>query len=613
MLIPRSVLFGNPQRTSPEISPDGTQVGFIAPVDDVLNVFVGPLDGSSDPAPVTHDRDRGIPVFGFCHDDRTLIYLQDTDGDENWRVHVLDLPTGESRCVTPANVQAKILQHNRWHPTSVLLGLNQQNPQLHDVYRLDLTTGELELVERNPGFASWIIDADLAVRGAAKLTDDGGAIFALRDPVSGEYVPWRTIPVDDLAGTNVVGFTRDGKTMLLITPVDANTTRLLAVDVASGAERVVAADPTFDVGAVLQHPDTLEPQAVVIAKDRQEWIWLDDDLRADVARLQATLRDDHGVDGEIAIGRKERTDRIWLVPVAASDGPMRYFVHRRDTGETGFWFAHRPELDDYRRAVMEPFSFQARDGLDVHGYLTFPPDAPRRDLPAVLLVHGGPRARDSWGYDPEAQWLASRGYVCIQVNYRGSAGYGKEFCNAGNKEWGRRMQDDLVDAIDYCAGRGWVDRSRVGIMGASYGGYAALAGVAFTPDVFRCAIDVCGPSNLLTLLDSLPPYWSPLVSYMHATVGDPATERTMLWERSPLSRVGDIRVPVLVVQGANDPRVKQAESEQIVGALAAAGIPHEYLLFDDEGHGLAQPANRERFYATAERFLADHLGGASER
>jgi dipeptidyl aminopeptidase/acylaminoacyl peptidase len=607
MAIPRSVLFGHPTRTSPTISPDGTLAGFIAPDDGVLNVWVGPRDGSAEPAPVTHDRRRGVSTYGFCHDDRTLMYLQDADGDENWRVYLLDLPTGRSRCVTPDRVQAKILHHNRWHPDTVLLGLNRRDPALHDVYRLTLSSGALELVERNPGFASWIVDSELSVRGAAEVTEDGGAVLRLRDAASGEYLSWKAIPADDVAGTNVVGFTRDGKTLLLLSPVEANTTRLLAVDVASGAERVVAADPGYDVGGVLQDPDTLEPQAVVIAKDRDEWLWLDDDLRSDVTRLRATLRAEHGIDGDIALDRSERADQIWLVPVAVSDGPTRYFVHDRRSGATRYWFAHRPELEDYPLAAMEPFSFTSRDGLDIHGYLTFPPEMTREQLPAVLLVHGGPRARDSWGFDPEAQWLASRGYVCVQVNYRGSTGYGKAFIRAGNKEWGGRMHDDLVDAVSYCAGQGWIDSARIAIMGASYGGYAALAGVAFTPDVFRCAVDVCGPSNLLTLLDSLPPYWTPMISYMHATVGDPATERDLLWRRSPLSKVDDIRVPVLVVAGKNDPRVSHAESEQIVQALARSGVDHEYLLFEDEGHGLAQPANREVFYATAERFLAQHL------
>lgn len=612
-LIPRSVLFGNPHRTSPEISPDGRLLGYVAPLNGVLNVWVGPLDGSAPAEPVTHDKNRGVAAFGFCQDDRTLIYIQDEDGDENWRVYLHDLVNGDTQCATPfENVRAQILRHNRWHPETVLIGLNNDNPQLHDVYRLDLPTVELHLVQRNPGFASWLIDSDLTVRGATAMNSDGSATIHLRDPASTEFTPWRSISADDLAGTDIIGFTRDHKSLLMLSPADSNTTRLLSVDVISGAERVVAADPRADVGAIVQDPDTLEPQAAVFAKTRDEWVWLDPTLEADVAAARDAIRavaGADGADGEIAIGRSERTDRIWLIPVTPSDGPTRYYVHDRETRQARLLFAHKPDLDDQPLAAMESFDFTARDGLEISGYVTFPPGIDRRSLPAVLAVHGGPRARDSWGFRPDAQWLANRGYVCLQVNFRGSLGYGKAFSRAGYKEWGRKMQHDLLDAVDHVAELGWVDRSRIGIMGTSYGGYAALAGAAFTPHAFRCAIDVCGPSSLLTLLESIPAYWQPMISYMHATVGDPGTEREMLWERSPLSRVDDIEIPILIAQGKNDPRVKQAESEQIVQALTAKGLPCEYLLFEDEGHGLAKPENRETFYAAAEKFLAEHLGG----
>lgn len=607
-LVPRAVLFGNPRRTSPEISPDGTLLGYLAPADGVLNVWVQPLDGAAEPVAVTNDRGRGVSAFGFCHDDRTLAYVQDADGDENWRVYLLDLGSGESRCVTPYAVQAQILRHNRWHPETMVLGLNKDRRELHDVYRLDLGTGELELVERNLGFSSWILDSDLTVRGATTIGDDGSAVIHLRDAASGEFTPWRVVAPEDVAGTDVLGFTRDGRTLLLVSSMDANAARLMAVDVVSGTERVLAEDPRWDVSGVMLHPETLEPQGVAFAKDRAEWIWLDREFGDEVTRLRESL----DVDGELTLGRSERNDRRWLVAVMPSDGPVRYYVYDRSSSEARLHFTHNPDLDDYTLAPMRPFSFRTRDGLDVQGYVTFPPGVERRSLPAVVDVHGGPWARDSWGYNPEVQWLANRGYVCVQVNFRGSTGCGKAFSAAGDKEWGRRMLDDLVDAVEFCAAEGWVDRSRVAIMGASYGGYAALAAAAFAPDVFRCAIDLFGPSNLLTLLESIPPYWKPMVTFMYAKIGDPSTERDMLWERSPLSRVEAIQIPVLVAQGRNDPRVKQAEAEQIIEALAAKALPHEYLLFDDEGHALVRPESRERFYAAAERFLAENLGGRHE-
>ncbi|MDP9393082.1 MAG: prolyl oligopeptidase family serine peptidase [Actinomycetota bacterium] len=604
-LIPRSVLFGNPDRLAPSVSPDGTLLGYVAPDEGVLNVWVEPVDGSAPARPVTHDRDRGVRSYAFCHDDRTLLYVQDTGGDESWRIYALDLGTGESRLVTPeSGVQARILAHNRWHPTTVLVALNDRDPQLHDVHRLDLTTGALELLAENPGFVGWLVDSDLGLRGGSAMTPDGGMVVHLGE--DGAWEPFLDIPPDDAATTDVLGFTRDGSAVLLASSLDANAARLVRHELATGEQTVLAADETYDVASVWQHPETLEPQAVEFDKERQEIVLLDGSLRRDIDRLRALG------DGEIGVGRRERTDRTWVVSVAPSDGPVHHWLYDRTTGESRYLFPHRADLVEHVLAPMEPFAFDARDGMRIAGYVTFPVGVERRDLPAVLMVHGGPWARDHWGYDPQAQWLANRGYACVQVNFRGSTGYGKHFLNAGDKAWGAAMQDDLTDAVRHVVDQGWVDRARVGIYGGSYGGYAALAGAAFTPDVYRCAIDVVGPSNLLTLLDSLPEYWKPLIAHMHRRVGNPETERETLWARSPLSRVHDIRIPVLVAQGANDPRVKQAEAEQIVAALRDKGLPYDYLLFEDEGHGMAKPENRERFFAAAEAFLAAHLGGRTE-
>ncbi len=605
-VIPRDVLFGNPERLLPSLSPDGTRLGFVAPDDGVLNVWVGPADDASAARPVTHDRGRGIRIYMFCHDDRTLVYLQDTDGDEDWRLYALDLDSGESTLLTPqTGVTASLLEHNRWHPTTLLVALNADDPSLHDIYRIDLTTRDLEKVETNPGYAGWLVDSDLRIRGGIAIGEDGGAVVhRRRDDDTDE--PWFEIGSDDVATTDVAGFNRDGTAAFLISSIGVNAGRLVRVDLASGSQTVIAEDPAYDVAGVTLHPDTLEPQAVTFIKERKVWVYLDDDFGAEVDHLRARLH------GEIGIARTVRDGRTWLVHDVLSDGPIRYYHYDLDSRSLTFLFSHRPELEDYTLAEMEPFSYTARDGLTVHGYLTFPPGVSRSNLPAVLNVHGGPWARDTWGYNPEAQWFANRGYVCVQVNFRGSTGYGKEFGNAGNKQWGRTMHTDLLDAVENLAGRGVVDAGRVGIYGGSYGGYAALAGAAFTPDVFCCAVDLVGPSNLLTLLASVPEYWKPQIALMHTRVGDPETEADMLWERSPLSQADKIRIPLLIAQGKNDPRVKVAEAEQIVAALEEKGLDHEYLLFEDEGHGLAKPENRERFYSAAESFLAEHLGGRTQ-
>ncbi len=304
-------------------------------------------------------------------------------------------------------------------------------------------------------------------------------------------------------------------------------------------------------------------------------------------------------------------DNMHIVYLQDEGGASFYSYDRKNkSGE--HLFDARPDLAGYDLARMEPVSFTSSDGLTIEGYLTLPPGTSNGPLPMVLNVHGGPWVRDGWGYDPEAQWFANRGYACLQVNYRGSTGYGKSFLNAGNKEWGGRMHDDLVDAVGWAEDEGFADPGRVAIFGGSYGGYAALAGATFTPDLFRCAVDIVGPSSLITLINSIPPYWKPLLSTFHERVGNPETEEDFLKSRSPLFSVDRVRIPMLIAQGANDPRVKQAESEQFVAAMKDKGIDHEYLLFEDEGHGFARPENRLEFYAAAERFLVKHLGGRAE-
>lgn len=598
-MIPRSVLFGNPARLAPEISPDGQRLYFLAPDDGVMNVWAAPLSRPEQAVPVTHDRGRGIRTYGLCHDDRTLYHLRDVDGDESWRLYLLDLATGTERCATPFDgVQTRVLAHNRWHPGTMLLGLNRDRRDLHDVYRLDLATAELTRIAENPGYLSWIIDTDLRVRGGTAMNAAGGMTVHL----DGE--PWLDVPYEDAMGTRVIGYARDGETLYLLSSIDANAARLFAVDVATGRRTLLAEDPVYDVKQVELDPGTRVPQAVVFAKDRDEWVFLDEDFAKDVTRIREELLR-RGVDAEIYPDRTERSGDTWLVSVVRGDGPVQYHRYDRADGRLDLLFTHQPELDAHQLARMEPFVFTARDGVEVHGYVTWPHGAERRALPAVVNVHGGPWARNSFCFDEEALWLADRGYACIQVNFRGSTGYGKHFRNLGARQWGAAMQDDLLDAVAHLTGP--VDADRVAVMGCSYGGYAALAAAAFTPDAFRCAVDLCGPSNLLTLLATGAPYRSPLRAFMNAQVGDPDRDQHLLWARSPLSRAADIRIPVLVVQGANDVRVTRAESEQIVAALRDNGLPHEYLLFPDEGHGLVRPANRETYYAAVERFLAAHL------
>ena len=610
-LIPREVLFGNPERVSPHLSPDGTRLAWIAPRDGVLNVWVAPVGAAGvdwdAAAVVTDDTDRGIRAYAWARDGRHLLYVQDTGGDENWRLYDVDMQTLARRDLTPfEGVQARIIATRKSHRDEVLVGINKDNPQLHDVYRLDLTTGDLTKLIDNPGYAGWLADEDMVVRGAIAPLPDGGYDMLVRDDADSDWRTLLRIPADDAAVSGPLAFTGDGKSLLAISSVGVNTGRLVRIDLATGEERVLFEDPEADVTGAMLHPDTREPQVAVVVKDRAEYHVLDPAVQADLDAVRAL----HAGDPSL-VGRDE-ADATWLIAFDNDATPVRYYAYDRASRTASVLFDSRPEMLRYQLAAMEPFAFTARDGLTVHGYVTFPPGGGRSALPAVLDVHGGPTVRDEWGWNPEAQWLANRGYLCIQVNYRGSTGYGKAFVNAGDREWGGKMHDDLIDAVRYVAAQGWADPDRTAIYGGSYGGYAALVGAAFTPDVFRCAVDIVGPSNLKTLLETIPAYWAPARAELYKRVGNPETDQEFLWSRSPLSRARDIRIPLLIAQGANDPRVKQAESEQIVAALAEAGIDYEYMLFPDEGHGFAKPENRLKFYAAAERFLAKYLGGRFE-
>jgi dipeptidyl aminopeptidase/acylaminoacyl peptidase len=606
-LVPRRVLFGNPERFSPRVSPDGTRVGWIAPDEGILNVFVAPLDDLKSAAPVTKDRERGIRAFFWAHDNRHLLYVQDKGGDENWRIYAVDLIDGGVRDMTPfEGVQAQVIEVSKHFPERILVGLNKDDPQLHDVYSLDLASGQLTKEADNPGFVGWVVDAEMRVRGAVAPTPEGGSTIVVRQSVTEPWQALIDVPPDDALTTAPVAFSANGRFLLTQCSVDVDAGRLMWVDTDSGDYEVVAEDPQYDVTGVRLHPDTRIVQLVSIQRERMDMVVLDPTIAEDVGALTAYHK------GDLSVLNRDDADNIWLVSYTEDDGPVHYVAWDRSKQEATPLFAHQPALLDYHLAPMEPFACATRDGLVIYGYVTFPPDEERLDLPTVLNVHGGPWARDVWGYNPEAQWLANRGYLCIQVNYRGSTGYGKDFTNAGNKEWGAKMHDDLLDAVQWAVDRRYADPSRVAIYGGSYGGYAALVGAAFTPDVFACAVDIVGPSNLKTLIESVPPYWAPLIAQFHTRVGNPETEADFLWERSPLSKADQITIPLLIAQGANDPRVKQAESEQIVAALEERGIDYQYMLFPDEGHGFAQPENRLKFYAAAEAFLAKHLGGRAE-
>jgi dipeptidyl aminopeptidase/acylaminoacyl peptidase len=605
-LIPRTVLFGNPEKVSPQLSPDGRHLAYIAPdKKNVLQVWLRTV-GKDDDRPLTADKKRGIRTYLWAFDGRHLLYEQDTDGDENFHVHAVNVKTVEDRDLTPfKGVRAIIVDVDRVAPREILVGLNKKDKRKFDVYRIALDGGEPRFDTDNPGnVVGWTADAMFQVRAANARTPDGGADLLVRDATD---KPWRKVrhwgPEEE---GHAVLFSEDGKSLYVLGNHDANAIRLLKLDVASGKEEVMASDTEYDVAGVLAHPTKRTVQAVSFNKDKVTWKVLDPDVAPDFAAL-AKLRA-----GEFKVVSRDLADKTWLVAYVTDNGPVYYYAYDRGTKAGKFLFSHQPKLEGLALAPMRPISFKARDGLTVHGYLTTPVGVPAKGLPTVLLVHGGPWARDSWGYSPMVQWLANRGYAVLQVNYRGSTGYGKKFLNAGNREWAGKMHDDLLDAVTWAVKKGVADPKKVAIMGGSYGGYATLVGLAFSPDVFACGVDIVGPSNLVSLLKTIPPYWGPMKALFTTRVGDLEKEEAFLKERSPLFRVDRIKAPLLIGQGANDPRVKQAESDQIYEALKKAGRDVQYVIYADEGHGFARPENRLHFYAIAEAFLARYLGGRAE-
>ncbi|MBI3564065.1 MAG: S9 family peptidase [Elusimicrobia bacterium] len=589
-------MFGNPEKASPKVSPNGKHWAYLAPDEGVLNVWVGPEGGAA--KPLTQDRGRGVRNYLWAEDQRSILYIQDKDGDENWHLYQTDLETGTTRDLTPVpGAQAQIVATEPNFPDEVLIALNDRDARAHDVYRVNLRTGARTLEATNPGdVIGWLPDRTFKVRAAKAMRPDGGTILRIRD--GGVWRDFLDCGPDDQLGAH--GFSPDGKSLYVESSAGRDTTALIEAPLAGGPGKVMAEDPESDLGGVLIHPREYRVEAVSFETDRLRWRVLDASLAEDFKAFAS-------LDGDVSIVSRDDADTVWYLLVNRPDRSPAFWRWDRAARKAKFLFATRPKLDGYDLAPMAPVSFPARDGLKVRAYLTTPAGKEAKKLPLVLLVHGGPWVRDHWGFHPEAQWLASLGFACLQVNYRGSAGFGKAFLHAGDREWGAKMQDDLTDAAKWAVASGAADPARVAIYGGSYGGYAALAGAAFTPGVYRCAVDVVGPSNLITLIKSIPPYWEPMKRIFDLRVGSVETEEEFLKSRSPLFFADRIAIPLLIAQGANDPRVKQAEAEQIVAALKAKGKPVEYMLFPDEGHGFAKPENRLKFYAAAEAFLAEHL------
>jgi len=618
-IIPREVLFGNPKNVSPQISPDGKYLAYLAPstADNVLNVFVRETadDNNDNARMITAETSRGIRQYQWAPDGATLLYLQDTEGDENfhlWSIGATGEEGAAARDLTPGDgVKASNLVTNKRFPDEVLVGTNERNPAIFDMYRVQYRTGERVLDTLNPGdVLGWgTEDSTFQVREAlVKSQADSSETIRVRDDDK-EGTEWRDLITHPYGENgNLVEFCNDGKSCWMVSSLGRETTALLKVDLQTGETmETISSNDKCDVGGVMLDDDTKELRGVSYNYAKVEREFFDEDLKADFA----TMKSLGPANSEVSVVSKTRDEETWVVVYTRSDGPAEYCIYDQVAKTIKQLFVSNPALLEYTFAPMEPHVITARDGLEMVSYLTRADT--EKKTPLILLVHGGPWARDSFGFNQQAQWFANRGYATLQVNYRASTGYGKSFLHKGDGEWGvGAMQDDLTDAVQWSIDQGIADPDNICIFGGSYGGYACLAGLAFTPELYKCGVDIVGPSNIKTLLDSIPSYWGPLRNDMLKKIGDVDADEDFNKKISPLYHIDAITSPLLIGQGANDPRVKQAEADQIAFAMQKKDIPVEYVLYPDEGHGFARPENRIDFNGRAELFLAKHLGGRAE-
>jgi dipeptidyl aminopeptidase/acylaminoacyl peptidase len=616
-LIEREKLFGNPSRTQGRLSPDGKWLSWIAPRDGVLNIWVAPISDPSNGKALTDEKKRPIRAYFWSPDSRTILFVNDKGGDENFLIYSVNVATDEQRTLTPfEKTRAEVVAVSMHVKDRILIGLNNRDPKWHDVYSLDLKSGALTPVLVNTGgYASFIADDSLTLQLASRPRTDGGNDFFRIVDNKVEEKPFASVGLDDSQTTFPAGFTVDGKTLYWVDSRGRDKAVLIAQDMATGTMRVLAENPQSDISGALADPQTGRIQAYAFNYFKTEWTAIDPVIKSDLAFLQSQLK------GEIYVTTRTYADDLWTVAVDPVTAPSSLYLYNRKARSLTKLWVTRPELEGATLAAMHPVEIKTRDGLTEVSYLTLPPGSdtkgdgrPDHPVPMVLFVHGGPWGRDGYGFNPNHQWLANRGYAVLSVNYRGSTGFGKSYISAGDLQWGAKMHDDLIDAVEWAIKNGITTRDKVAIMGGSYGGYATLVGMSFTPDTFACGVDIVGPSNLNTLLKTIPPYWEAIRAQFYKRMGDPTTEagQKLLHDRSPLFKADAIKKPLLIGQGANDPRVNIAEADQIVKAMSDRNIPVTYIVFPDEGHGFARPENNIAFNAVAEQFLGKCLGGRSE-
>jgi dipeptidyl aminopeptidase/acylaminoacyl peptidase len=615
-LIERQKLFGNPDRAQLRVSPDGKWLSWLAPRDGVLNVWVAPAGDPAAAKPVTSEKDRPIGVHYWSADSAMILYVQDKGGDENFLLYGVDVATGKERLLTDfQKTRVEIVGTSTTIKDRILVGVNNRDPRWHDIYSLDLKSGKLTEIMRGDGYQGFVADNNLDLRMALRPNAAGGSDFFRVTGGKVEEKPFASTTLEDALTTSPAGFTTDGKTLYWLDSRGRDTAALIAQDVATGETKLLAENPKADIGGAMTDPVTGEIEAYSVDYLTTQWTATDPEVGKALDWLKTQLK------GDFSVTSRTTDDSVWTIYNDPVTAPAAAYLYDRKAGKLTQLYVTRKDLEGAPLVPMYPREIKARDGLTLVSYLTLPPGSdangdgvPDQPVPLVLMVHGGPWARDSFGFNPYHQWLANRGYAVLSVNYRGSTGFGKKFISAGDLQWGLKMHDDLIDAVGWAVQAGVTTKDQVAIMGGSYGGYATLAGLAFTPGAFACGVDIVGPSNLETLLKTIPPYWTAGIEQFHQRMGNPNTPEGLkiLKAASPLWKADQIKKPLLIGQGANDPRVNQAESDQIVAAMKAKNIPVTYVLFPDEGHGFHRPANNIAFNAVAENFLSACLKGRAE-
>lgn len=616
-LIPRKILFGNPAKANVQISKDGKYISYLSDKDGVLNIFISSVESLNTAKAITNDIKRGIRNYWWSYDNKHILYLKDTDGDENDKIHKVNINTLENKILTPAkDVKSIILKSSYKFPKEIIIGLNDRKKEYFDIYNLNIDTGKLSLLYKNDKYLGFNLDNNYNIRFGDYPTSDGGnQIYEFRDKKELQFLK---IPFQDSKTTGILDFDEQGEKVYFVSSIDRDTSGLYLLDLVTKSKSLIYSNTKADIENIVLQPKTKKLQAIDCYYLKQDYKFYDEKFEKDFNNLQKLHQD-----STLIINSRTLKDDKWLVAFSFDNKPIKYYLYNRATQKADYLFTNNDKLASYELNKMHPVIIKSRDALDLPSYISIPNNAVKnsdnlkttKPLPMILFVHGGPNARDYWGLNPIHQWLSNRGYVVLSVNYRGSTGFGKNFINAGNGEWAAKMHDDLIDAVNWAINEKLADKSKIAIMGGSYGGYATLVGMTFTPDVFACGVDIVGPSNLITFIESIPEYWKPLIDSLKLMLGgDNKTieGEKILKSKSPLFYADKITKPLLIGQGANDPKVKQAESDQIVAKMKKHNIPVIYALYPDEGHGFVRPENRLSFYAITEEFFAKYLDGKYE-